>query len=332
MAINWSVKELDVFIALADTLNYRRAAERTHMTQPGVSGVIARLEQSLEARLFDRTTRSVQLTAAGQALLAQVRVLRAQVDVAAASVRELRALRHGRVRLAALPSLACAVVPAAFARFAADHPQVRLELRDVLSGPALDLVRTGEVDFALTAAHPDYADLDSTPLAADRFVLLLPPAHPLAASTRPLGWAEVAALDHVSMPAPASVRQYAEAALLECGIRFAPKYEVEHLASIGAMVAAGLGVAALPELAARVCRSAPLVQRPLVAPDMRRPLSLITQRGRSLSPAASRMVELLQQALRQLTAPAARGAGPVKPATPTKAARPARRPPRAAGA
>jgi len=300
MAINWSIRELDVFIALAETLNYRRAAERSHMTQPGVSGVIGRLEDSLQAQLFDRTTRSVRLTEAGAALLGQVRVLRAQVDVAAESVRQLQELRHGRVRLAALPSLACTVVPAAFARFAAAHPLVKLEVRDVLSGPALEMVRTGEVDFALTAAHPDYADLDSTPLGADRFVLLLPAAHALAAGRKALTWSEVAGLDHVSMPAPASVRQYADAALLECGIRFAPKFEVEHLASLGALVAAGLGVSAVPELAAGVWRSDHIVQRPLTAPEVRRPISLITQRGRSLAPAAAKMVVLLREELDQL--------------------------------
>lgn len=309
MAINWSVRELDVFIALAETLNYRRAAERSHMTQPGVSGVIGRLEDSLQAQLFDRTTRSVRLTEAGAALLGQVRVLRAQVDVAAETVRQLQELRQGRVRLAALPSLACSVVPAAFARFAAAHPQVKLEVRDVLSGPALDLVRTGEVDFALTAAHPDYADLDSAPLGADRFVLLLPATHPLAASRKALTWSQVAPLDHVSMPAPASVRQYADAALLECGIRFAPKFEVEHLASLGSLVAAGLGVSAVPELAAWVWRSDRIVQRPLTAPEVRRPISLITQHGRSLSPAAARMVALLREELDQLiAAPGARRA------------------------
>lgn len=300
MAINWSIRELDVFIALAETLNYRRAAERAHMTQPGVSGVIGRLEGSLDALLFDRTTRSVRLTEAGAALLAQVRVLRAQVDVAAESVRQLQELRHGRVRLAALPSLACSVVPAAFARFAAAHPQVKLELRDVLSGPALEMVRTGEVDFALTASHPDYSDLDSTPMGADRFVLLLPASHPLAASRKSLTWTEVAALDHVSMPAPTSVRQYADAALLECGIRFAPKFEVEHLASLGSLVAAGLGVSAVPELAAWVWPSDHIVQRPLTAPEVRRPIALITQHGRSLSPAAARMVALLREELDQL--------------------------------
>ena len=157
--INWSVREIDVFLALADTLNYRRAADRVHLSQPAVSGVITRFERSVDAKLFDRSTRSVRLTAAGQALLEQALLLRANIDAAAQAVRDVVELRAGRVRMAVLPSLAATAAPAALARFAAAHPLVRVEMRDTLSGPAFDLVRAGQVDFALTAANPAYADL-----------------------------------------------------------------------------------------------------------------------------------------------------------------------------
>ncbi|NRF65615.1 LysR family transcriptional regulator [Aquincola sp. S2] len=300
MLINWSIREIDVFLALAETLNYRRAAERVHLSQPAVSGVIARFEQSLEAKLFDRSTRSVRLTAAGQALLEQARLLRANVDAAAQAVRDVVELRSGRVRLAVLPSLAATAAPVAIARFAAAHPLVRLEMLDTLSSPAFDLVRAGQVDFALTAANPDYADLVYTPLVADRFVLLLPLAHRLARGRRPLRWIDTVELEHISMPQPTSVRQYADAAFLHHGRRFEPRYEVEHLATINAMVAAGLGVAALPELAALVARGNSVTQRRLVDPDLPRPIGLVTPQGRSLSPAAAAMVALLKEEIERL--------------------------------
>ena len=251
-------------------------------------------------RLFDRTTRSVQLTGPGQVFVEQARLLRDQSDAAVQAVRNVADLQVGQVVLAALPSLAATVVPAAFARFAAQFPAIKLQVVDTLSGPAFDLVRAGQVEFALTAANPAYADLDYTPLASDGFVLLIPRSNPLAASTEPLRWAEVADLAHISMPLPASVRQYADAALLSHRIRFSPRYEVEHLATINAMVAAGLGVAALPELAAAVAPQAGLIQRRLVEPDMPRPIGLVTRRGRSLSPASAAMVELLREEVQRL--------------------------------
>jgi DNA-binding transcriptional LysR family regulator len=298
--INWSVREIDVFLALADTLNYRRAADRVHLSQPAVSGVITRFEQSVDAKLFDRSTRSVRLTAAGIALREQAVLLRANVDAAAQAVRDVVELRAGRVRMAVLPSLAASAAPAALARFTAAHPQVRVEMQDTLSGPAFDLVRAGQVDFAVTAANPAYADLAYTPLVADRFVLLLPPAHKLARGRRPLRWADTAELTHISMPQPTSVRQYADEAFLQQGRRFQPRYEVEHLATINAMVAAGLGVAALPELAALVAQGGGVVRRRLVEPDLPRPVGLVTPQGRSLSPAAQTMVALLREELDRL--------------------------------
>ena len=300
MSINWNPRELDVFLTLAQTLSFRRTAEQVHLSQPAVSSLIGRLEDALGVRLFDRTTRSVQLTGPGQVFVEQARLLRDQSDAAVQAVRNVADLQVGQVVLAALPSLAATVVPAAFARFAALYPAIKLQVVDTLSGPAFDLVRAGQVEFALTAANPAYADLDYTPLASDGFVLLIPRSHPLATSTEPLRWAEVADLAHISMPLPASVRQYADAALLSHRIRFSPRYEVEHLATINAMVAAGLGVAALPELAAAVAPQAGLVQRRLVDPDMPRPIGLVTRRGRSLSPAGAAMVELLREEVRRL--------------------------------
>ena len=110
----------------------------------------------------------------------------------------------------------------------------------------------------------------------------------------------MADLVHISMPQPTSVRQYADAALLEHRLRFAPRYEVEHLATIQAMVAAGLGVAALPEWAAAVAPLPGVVKRRLCRPDIRRPIGLVTRRGRALSPAATEMVALLREEMLRL--------------------------------
>ena len=295
MQINWSVRELDVFLALAETLSFRRTAAQVNLSQSAVSGVVTRLEEALGVRLFDRTTRSVQLTDAGQVFAEHAVLMRTQTDEAVRAVRNVAELQVGNVRLAALPSLAATVVPVACARYRLRFPGVQFQVFDTLSGPAFDLVRAGQVDFALTAANPAYADLDYMPLASDGFVLLIPPGHPLAAARGPLRWVDVANLTHISMPLPTSVRQYADAALLQHRVRFEPVYELEHLASITAMVACGLGVAALPELAAAVATMPGVVQRPMVEPDISRPIGLVTRRYRSLSPAATALVEMLRE-------------------------------------
>ena len=295
MKINWSTREIDVFLTLADTLSFRRTALQMHLSQSAVSGTLARLEDMLGARLFDRTTRTVQLTQAGEVFAEQARFLHHQVQETVRRVQAVAQVQVGRLALAALPSLAAGAVPHSLARFAADHPGVHLQLFDSLAGPAFDMVRTGRVDFALTAANPAYADLDYTPLASDRFVLLIGRSHPLAQGHTALAWADIAHLPHISMPAGTSVRQYVDAVLLTHRIRFAPQYEVEHLATIAAMVAAQLGVSALPELAAQVAQRPEVVTRLLKKPSLRRPIGLVTLRGRRLSLAAVQMVALLRQ-------------------------------------
>lgn len=295
MHINWTPRDLDIFLVLAETGSFRRTAAQVHLSQSAVSGVVARLEESLGTRLFDRTTRSVHLTAAGQVFVEQAQLLNAQTHEAVQRVLHITQIQSGKVSLAALPSLAATVVPRVMARYAEQHPDIALQLHDTLSGPAFDLVRAGTVDFALTAANPDYADLDYTPLSADGFVLLIPLNHRLAKGKTPLNWLQVAELTHISMPLPASVRQYANAAFIEHRIAFQPRYEVEHIATIHAMVKAGLGVAALPELAAAFVQQEGVVTRRLTGPDIQRPLGVVTRRNRSLSPAAQEMVRMLRQ-------------------------------------
>jgi len=294
MKINWTANELDVFLTLAETLSFRRTALQMHLSQSAVSGTVSRLEALLAARLFDRTTRAVQLTDAGRVFAEQAGFVRHQMDEAMRRVREVAEVQVGRVAVAALPSLAATVVPLAFARFAQAHPGVQLALVDRLADDAFEMVRAGRVDFALTAASPRYADLDYKPLSADAFVLLLPAGHPLARGKAPLRWADVAGLPHVSMPPGTSVRQYVDEVLLGHKMRFAPRYEVEHLATIAALVAAGVGVSALPGLAARVAQRPGVVQRRLGTPLLRRPIGLVSLRNRSLSPAAQQMVTLLR--------------------------------------
>ncbi len=294
MQINWSSRDADVCLALAQTLSFRRTALRMHVSQSAVSGTVSRLESALGVRLFERTTRTVQLTQAGEVFVEQAQFMSHQMQETVRRVRAVAQLQVGRLALAALPSLAAGVVPRAFARFSIAHPGVQLELIDSLAGPAFDMVRAGRVDFALTAANPAYADLDWEPLASDRFVLMLASDHPLAQARSALGWTRIADLPHISMPAGTSVRQYADEVFLMHRVRFVPRYEVEHLATIAAMVAANLGVSALPELAAQVAQRDGVVCRALQAPVLRRPIGLVTLRGRALSLAATKMVAMLR--------------------------------------
>lgn len=297
--INLSMRDVETTLVLGRTLNFRQAAGQLHLSQSALSTQILRIEESLGVRLFDRTTRTVRLTAAGEVFMQQAAILQAAFRDAIDAVSGIASAERGHVAVAALPSLAARLLPRVLMAYRREHPKVTLKVFDTLSGPAFDLVRAGEVDFALTAADPQQADLHYDPMMSDRFVLLIPSEHPLAHGKGPVRWADTVDAAHVSMTHPSSVRQYAEWAFLQNRIRFQPVFEAEHLATIAAMVECGFGVAALPEIAAGTVRQAGIVERLLTAPVTERSIGLVTARNRSLSPAAAALVGVLRAHLAQ---------------------------------
>ncbi|CAG9170705.1 HTH-type transcriptional regulator GltC [Cupriavidus laharis] len=294
MKINLSMRDIETTLVLGRTLNFRQAASQLHLSQSALSTQILRIEESLGVRLFDRTTRTVRLTAAGEVFMQQAALLQAAFRGALDAVTGIASAERGQVAVAALPSLAARMLPRVLMAYHRARPEVALKVFDTLSGPAFDMVRSGDVDFALTAADPQQADLHYEPLLSDRFVLLIPTAHPMARGSGPLRWADTASAPHVSMTHPSSVRQYAEWAFLQNRIRFQPVFEAEHLATIAAMVECGFGVAALPEIAAGTVRQPGIVERLLTGPVTERSIGLVTPRNRSLSPAAAELADAVR--------------------------------------
>lgn len=290
---NLTTRDLRAFLALSHTCNFGHAAAQLNLTQSALSALIARLEAQVGARLFERTTRSVSLTAAGQAFAQYAEDILQQTQRAIQTVQDITALRHGQVSVAALPSLTAGLVPELFARFHARHPGVRLAVTETLSSVAFEQVREGRVDFALTAANPRHEDLAYEALTQDHFILLCAPGHPLAQGNTPIALKDTLEWPHVSMPPAASVRQYVDRALADEGLSFTPAFEVHHIATIGALVAQGLGVSALPETAADLIAHRGLHVRPLAKPGIRRPLGLVRRKHPGLNPAAETMRQMV---------------------------------------
>lgn len=294
---NLSTKELKAVLALSQTRSFGQAALQMHLSQSALSALIARVETHIGARLFERTTRAVELTDAGQIFVSHAQELVRDTQRAVQAVADAVQLKTGAVSVAALPSLAASTVPEVFAIFSQIHPGVRLSLLDTLSGPAFDLVRSGKVDLALTAADPKQEDLAYEQLTTDEFVLICPIGHPLCDHQQPIALHETLQYPHISMSASASVRQYLDAELLQQGHTFTPAFEVDHIATIGALVTHGLGISALPETAVSLLKSEAIHYLPLQAPGIQRPLGVVTRRHAPLSYAAQALIKLIKQAL-----------------------------------
>ena len=288
--MNLSSRQLRAFVALADEKHFTRAAQRCHLTQPAFSALIRSLEDSAGLRLFDRSTRHVELTAEGRVLDASARRLLADMDLAMGDLRDLADRRRGRVTLAALPSLAAGWLPTLLARFKQAHPGIVLDLRDALLDPCLDMVQNGVVDFAVASRRPDMTDLDSEFLHADRYFLVCRADHPLAQQPR-VRLRDVLRHPLIQLARGSSVRKHLDEALgAEAPL---PVFEVEHLATVTGLVRAGLGVSVVPAMTLFHFRSDDLRVVPLAGRALTRPLYLVRRKGRSLSVAAQALADLL---------------------------------------
>jgi DNA-binding transcriptional LysR family regulator len=288
--MNLSTRQLRAFLALAQLRSFTRAAHRCHLSQPAFSALVASLEESLGARLFNRDTRHVELTAEGQLIEAPAGRLLADFEAMVSDVRNRVARRTGRVAVAALPSLAAGWLPAVLAEFGRAYPGIEVLLHDTLSDECLALVRAGLADFALAAAGPDSPEWAVEPLCRDRFHLVCRRDHPLARKAR-LEAKDLAPYPFVHFSRASSVRQHLEAALHPQQMNTV--LEVVHLATVAGMVEEGVGITVVPALTLFAFERSLLVHRPLNRPGLTRTLYLARRADRKLSIAAQALYDLM---------------------------------------
>ncbi|WP_198150854.1 LysR family transcriptional regulator [Caldimonas taiwanensis] len=299
MEINLSMRQLRAFLALAEERHFTRAAARVHLSQPAFSALIRDLEDGVGARLFDRTTRSVELTAEGRAFEVSARRVLHEAQEALSDLRERVAKRRGRVALAVLPALAAGWLPEVLAHFRAQHPGIELEVADVLSQACIERLRVGHADLALAASRLDTPELRAEPFCSDGFHLVCRCDHPLAGKPA-LRLADLAPYPVIQLARSSSVRQHVEAAVYPR--RLHTVMELEQLSTVAGMVRAGLGVTLVPALTLFHFAHPQLVTRPIQAKGLRRHIFLLRRRDRALSVAAQAMYEHLMAMRPQLGA------------------------------
>ncbi|WP_406851235.1 LysR substrate-binding domain-containing protein [Herbaspirillum huttiense] len=304
MHANLSTRLLHAFLALADCRHFGHAAERCHVSQSAFSAMIQKLETATGARLFERDTRNVSLTPEGEVFVEVARQLVADMEAALADMNDYVARRKGRVAIAALPSLAAGWLPPVLAAYRQRHPGVAVELFDAISDQCLALLRQGKADIALTAPGPNLLEFTTQPLCADPFYLVCRKDHALAGKRR-IKVAQLAGCEMIHLARSTSVRQHLDA-VLRPGAVIHTGLEVEHLATLAALIESGLGVSVVPELTLFQFRLPNLVAIPVDAPELVRPLLIVTPKERSLSIAAQGLLDLVQAKARAEGSPPAR--------------------------
>jgi DNA-binding transcriptional LysR family regulator len=245
----WDVRRHDpYFLALAQELSFTKAATRANVAQPALSRQIRKLEDELGTALVDRTSRRVQLTAAGQRLVAHATQILDDVENARAEILQITDLSTGRLAIGTTQTPGPLNVARLLSDFHAQHPGIELTVREELSVVIADRLRSDELDLGLVSEIPEPArhGLDMQRIASEPLVVALPPGHPLAADAE-VDFAALGDESFILFPEGATIRTTFH--------RLAARYGADpHVAFVTTdtdrmreLVGLGLGISLLPE-------------------------------------------------------------------------------------
>jgi len=296
--MNITLRQLRVFLAVAQQQNFSRAGEAVGLTQPAVSRSITDLEQQLGVQLLHRSTRDVELSDAGRLLQGRATGVLDELDAALLEVRGLATQRHGRVRVASSPTLSAHLMPECIARCARQHPGLQLQLLDRIQQGALDSVRAGEVDFGVVIDPTEPEDLHCEAILSEPFCLVCPAEHALAQRPQ-VHWRDLAGHPLVLLDHASGSRRLIDRVLEQQAADCQVVQQVGHTTTIFAMVQAGLGIAVVPQLAVaqQTMESAGLVHRRLL-PVVERQIMLVHRRHRRLAPVVQLVWDLVREVAR----------------------------------
>jgi LysR family transcriptional regulator, carnitine catabolism transcriptional activator len=289
-----TLRQLAAYAAVARAASFTAAAAELHVSQSSLSRAVADLERTLGMRLLERDTRNVQLTPAGaEALRIADQILSAHRAGLAQLGRYVSGER-GTVALSTLPSVAAVLLPPVISAFRARRPEMTVRLLDGLERPVLERVVDGDADFAVSTVARRTAGIRLRPLVRDRFDAVLPEDHPLAERSE-VSWADLGREPFLAVGTDSSVRRMTDAAFAQAGLSADPAAEASSVATVGGLVAAGLGVSAMPALVHPLVPPGKLVRRPLVDPVVERRLHVVLPARRALPPGARRFLEQLEE-------------------------------------
>ncbi|MGW1196210.1 LysR family transcriptional regulator [Streptomyces sp. NPDC002536] len=242
------LQQMRYVVAVAETGGFTRAAERCHVVQSALSHQIARLEKELGTRLFDRTSRAVRLTAAGEAFVPVARQALDAAERARAEVRAATGKVSGNLAVGAISTVAAVDLADALRRYQTRYPDVRIRLVGGVSEELIERVRDSSLDVAFTGLDPGTVPkgVRHRELARGELVAIVAPEHPLAGRKR-TDLQRLAREPFIDFPAGSAARRQRQSAFEAAGLATDAPFEVTTVEFLARLVRAGLGVGMVPE-------------------------------------------------------------------------------------
>jgi LysR family transcriptional regulator, hydrogen peroxide-inducible genes activator len=272
--------QLRYFCAVAETGSFSRAAEQSHIAQPSLSQQIMKLEDELGARLFDRLGRSVRLTDLGKTFLPRARAVLRELEAARGDVVERKGSVAGPLCVGVIPTIAPYYLPPQLTSFTRQFPQARLTVVEEITPVLLDRLRASIVDVAILALPIRGHEFDAFPLLTERLFAALPRKHAFARRNS-LSLKDLRKEPFLLLRDGHCFRDTAVAACDRARLNPQVIFESGQFSSILSLVATGMGVSIVPEMAIERNPRCRYVQ---IADDQAiRTVGAIVLRGRSLN-------------------------------------------------
>jgi DNA-binding transcriptional LysR family regulator len=289
-------QRLRVFREVANRGSFSAAAEELSYTQSAVSQAVAALEAELGVALLERDRRGARPTNAGVALVAHADGILARLDAAEAEVAAIAGVRGGQLTMASFPTAGATIFPLAVAMFRAAHPDVSLSLAEGEPEEIAPRLRAGEFDLALLFEFEGVSaglgsGLRRIDLLEDPMYLALPNEHPLADAPR-IRLQDLRGESWVQTSAASPCARHVVRSCHAAGFDPAVSFETDDYQTVQGLVAAGVGVALIPQLALSSVRDDILI-RALHPRAPVRTVTAATGKGKGVAPACDRMLEIL---------------------------------------
>ena len=292
------LSQLETFLAVAEERSFSRAATRLHRTQPAVSQVIRKLEESIGETLFDRAARDGSLTAAGALLRDYALRLMALRREAASALGELKTLERGHLHIAANEYTSMYLLPAIHA-FRREYPHVNVTVQRTLASRIPDELNLRSFELGVTSFRPDPAQFRTIAVYSDTLALIVSPTHPLAGRSR-VSINELGQESFIAHNVASPLRRRVIETFQRYRTPLNMTIELPTIEAIKRFVAMGNGVALVPNLTvARELETGELVAVPVDELEMRRVLRLIHRRQGTLSYAAKAFLQTVRALARR---------------------------------
>jgi DNA-binding transcriptional LysR family regulator len=296
--MRFDLVDLQLFIAVAETRSITAGASRVHLALASASERIKGLEAALGVALLKRGRRGVELTSAGESLLDHARIVLHHVDALLGDLASFASGARASIHLLANTSGISEYLPKALAAFLAEHPRISIDVEERESGEIARAIVSGIADLGLAAEHALPAGIERIPFSEDRLVLVVPQRDELA-GRRQVDFREVVSRDFVGLITSSALHAHVTGHAAKLGARLRFRARLNNFDAIGQMVASGVGVAVMPEIAARRCARAIKIAVVRIRDSWAdRRLAICARSFRALPKPAQQLVEHLRKVAR----------------------------------